>query len=141
MVSGYQTLESDEDDVRGGYVEDDTCYAVNYEDGSSAVGVRAVARCCDLSAYSVECNTYQSLETPDSENAKQYMACPSTETLMGWYVHAMTCALHLHVCHPHSTSLSEYRLNGNYPGTGEPESSAVTLSNPDTWYVSINVRR
>ena len=81
--SGFRTKGANEDDTRGGYIFEDTCYAINFAPSS---GVYAIARCCDFSQYAFSCDTYQSDLSAYTNGAKAYETCPAGTTLLGWYV-------------------------------------------------------
>ena len=112
---GYRTKFSGEDDIRGGEIDGQTCKAFNFAPSN---GVWAIARCCDLSAYSVSCTTREGPPSDATNDAKGYQQCNSNEVLMG--------------CAPQA----QFRLDGGYPGqyNAAPFYSDTIDTDVDTWY-------
>ena len=82
---GFRSSDSNQWYVQGSYIEKNQCNAVNprYSPG----GVYAIARCCDLSSYNIECDTFKSGPvTPDPDPNNQNplddrptnITCPTT---------------------------------------------------------------
>ena len=115
---GYRTKSVVEDDIRGGGIDGQTCKAYNF---APSDGVYAIARCCDLSAYGVSCNTSQSNRSAAVDDAKSYEQCGANEQLTG-------CA-----------AQGDYRINGVYPGHkhADPFYTDTIDYDVDTWYVII----
>lgn len=60
---GFKSSDSNQWFVQGSYIANGQCHAANPK---SSAGVYAIARCCDLSPYNIECDTFQSGPvTPD----------------------------------------------------------------------------
>ena len=69
----------------GSYIINNTCYAKHQ---ANSAGVRAYARCCNLSPYNLTCDTYQSSGTPinggsDPDDDPTSYQCSSDQVLMG----------------------------------------------------------
>eukprot|EP01083_Nonionella_stella_P101029 285860_1 len=86
---GHSTVATDMPYFRGSWITGQTCFAKNGRTdlmNNTQGGVIAHARCCDLSSYSMSCNTTQSelaLSTHSNERVQINASCSSTQTLMG----------------------------------------------------------
>eukprot|EP01084_Bolivina_argentea_P309305 535005_1 len=106
LSCGFETGSPTSLSCCGSYISGSTCHA---RDKGSTGGVYAVAHCCDLTAYSVSCNTYQSPISSGVDDARTTASCQSNEVLMGCT--AMTPGSY---------------LDGGYPGTYR-HTEAITL--------------
>ena len=82
---GFKNVNNEYTTVGGSYITNNICYAKHQTDSA---GVRAYARCCNLSSYNLTCETYQSSGTPiiggsDPDDDGTTYTCSSNQVLMG----------------------------------------------------------
>eukprot|EP01084_Bolivina_argentea_P047220 87007_1 len=99
---GFRHNNPTEDDIFGSWINEQTCWAKNWDNTDSLGGVYAVARCCNLKAYQVTCRTLQSSISNGNDDDKIDVSCDVGETLMG--------------CTAKSENSNLPRFDGSYPG-------------------------
>eukprot|EP01084_Bolivina_argentea_P239523 402579_1 len=78
---GFKNKNTEFGSVDGSFIINDICYAKHATNSS---GVSAHARCCELSSYNMQCNTYQSNISETADDSTTSIACPlQNEKLMG----------------------------------------------------------
>eukprot|EP01084_Bolivina_argentea_P068943 125490_1 len=82
LSCGFQTQYDGENDILGGWIEGQTCWAEN-SDNSGGGGVYAFARCCDLKEYGLTCNTVESDLSGPNNGDRISASCGVGEKLMG----------------------------------------------------------